>query len=170
MTSAALLTAPSSNESNLGYTTLNLHRHNDSNTIEEPHDSDVFVQYLRDEQIESSCLRCEQRSRGERRAKALTLPFIADHQGNFGRVVIDCCKFAQRHDFAAFDGVRLSKERQSVTVIHGGDKSQKGVGRFWHRRREPKVSCPSAQAAIQFADRTIVAVAQRANAKSALVR
>src|SRR5262249_1528207 len=107
MTSAALLTVPSSNESNLGYTTLNLHRHNDANTIEEPHDSDVFVEHLRDEQIESSCLRCEQRSRGERCPEALSLPFITDAQRNFGRVVIDCSKFAQRHDFTAFDSVRL---------------------------------------------------------------
>jgi len=106
-TSAALLTAPSSNEGNLGYTTLNLHRDNDANTIEEPHDADVFVEHLRDEQIESSCLGCEQRSRGERCPKTLTLPFIADDQGNLGRVVVDCCKFTQRHDFAAFDGVRL---------------------------------------------------------------
>ena len=103
--------------------------------IEEPHHSDIFAMHLRNEPVEPADLRGEQRPRSERCPEALVLPVIADHEPDFGCVVIDGYEFAQCHNLdAAIHVRRLCEQSQSPAVIHTGDESQEGVGQLRHRR------------------------------------
>lgn len=125
---------------------------------------------LRNELVEPADLRGEQRSRRERCPEALALPIIADNEPNFGGVVIDSNKFAERHNLGAVIDVRLCEQRQSPMVIHTRHESQEGVGQFGHCRRESEVSRSRAEMPIEFADHAILAPAQRAGAKTVAVR
>lgn len=102
---------------------------------------------------------------GKRCPEAQALPVIANHDPNFGDVVIDGCELAQGHNLGAVTHVRLREQRQSPMVIHTRDESQDGVGQVGHRRREPEVSRSGAQLAIEVEDRAVLGPAQRTNVK-----
>ena len=76
----------------------------------------------------------------------------------------------RRHDLGAIADVRLCDQCQSPTVVHGRDEPQQGIGRVRHRRRESQISCSRTQPAIETTDQTLIALAQRTNAKGAAIR
>jgi hypothetical protein len=138
--------------------------------IEESSHSRVFRQHVRDEPIEPMSLCRLQHSHGERRPDAPPLPFIADHQPDFRGAVVNRSVAAERHDFGAIGRVNFCEKRQTPTVIHTNKEAQHGLGQRMHRRKESEVPSPRAQMSVEFANRTIVAPAQRANVKQQVVR
>jgi len=129
---------------------------------------DVSTEYVRDEPIKPASLGCEQHPHGERLPDALPLPFIADHQSNLCRVVIDRCKAAKRRDFGPFGNVQLCEHCQTPPIIDAAAEFQNGIGQPRRRRKESEVARPRTQMTVEFANRTVVAGTQRADVKSRL--
>jgi hypothetical protein len=123
-----------------------------------------------DESVESTSLRRLQYSRRERDAYALTLPFVADRERDFRGAIADRAKASERNDFGALGHLQLGHEGEPTPVVHTGQEAENSVRQHRHRRKESEVPRSRAQVAEEFADRKILAPAQRADVKRPTIR
>ena len=130
----------------------------------------ILPEPMHHESVVSANLRGVQQSGGERDTNPLALPRIGHNQADFRTVIITAPHIAKRDDVATFSIVQFRDQGQPPRVVHIGQHADQRVWQYRYWQEEPKVAGPRTQACAEFANRTVFAAPQRADAEMTAVR